>query len=289
MVGHNLIFFQMERVMRRILAQSVFILICALSSATTKAIEILDFHIKCTKSYIKQGIPEEDFTKKSGQPIECGDHAILSFLDNERVLLQIVKKKSKINNIYGFGGYVLDHTDEKTWMMPVEHMYLPPTGTTANVDSNLGGACMFVGGNDIKKIKHVACIANIIPNPLFRTVYNIEFDVLGLSGAMPQPKTKSKNLFDKISQYTLMKETLPDGKHPVWIYYEVKGKTVIRITIPSLDLCGVMQDSKSDNDILDNNMADSIREGSDDWNMALDIWKTAFNKYMLTGTPTHCK
>lgn len=95
--------------------------------------------------------------------------------------------------------------------------------------------------------------------------------------------------FDKISQYTLMNEMLPDGKHPVWIYYEVKGKPVIRITMPTLDLCGVMSDSKSDNDILNNNMADSISEGSDDWNMALDIWKTAFNKYMLTGTPTHCK
>jgi hypothetical protein len=36
-------------------------------------------------------------------------------------------------------------------------------------------------------------------------------------------------------------------------------------------------------------MADSIKKGSDDWNMALDIWKIAFDKYMLTGTPTHCK
>jgi hypothetical protein len=86
-----------------------------------------------------------------------------------------------------------------------------------------------------------------------------------------------------------MNETLPDGKHPVWVYYEMKGKTIMRITMPSLDMCGVMQDSKSDIDILNNNIDIPIEKGSDDWNMALDIWKTAFDKYMLTGSPTHCK
>jgi hypothetical protein len=100
---------------------------------------------------------------------------------------------------------------------------------------------------------------------------------------------KTKNSFDKISQYTLMNETLPDGKHPVWIYYEIKGKTIMRVTMPSLDMCGVMQDSKSDIDILVENMAEPIIEGSSDWNMALDIWKTAFDKYMITGSPTYCK
>jgi hypothetical protein len=69
----------------------------------------------------------------------------------------------------------------------------------------------------------------------------------------------------------------------------MKGKTIMRITMPSLDMCGVMQDSKSDIDILNNNIDIPIEKGSDDWNMALDIWKTAFDKYMLTGSPTHCK
>jgi len=267
---------------------TVIVLIYVLSvGKITKADQTVLFDIKCVNSYIKQGKPQEDFRTKTGQIVKCGDSAVLSLLDNHRILLQTTNTKNKISNIYGFSGSGFKHIGDKLWVMPIEHMYLPPTGATVDVDSELGGGCLFAGSDDIAKVKHITCTANIIPNSLLRTVYHIEFDVIKNAGTLPQ--AKAKDSFDKISQYTLMNETLPDGKHPVWVYYEITGKTVIRVTIPSLDICGVMSDSKSDIDILNSNMTSTIKKNSRDWNMALDIWQTAFDKYMLTGAPTHCK
>lgn len=94
--------------------------------------------------------------------------------------------------------------------------------------------------------------------------------------------------FEKIAQYTLLDEVLADGRHPVWIYYESKGNNVIRVTMPSLDICVVSQSSKSDVHILENQKYSHIAKDSDDWNMALEIWREAFDRYIVSGTPTFC-
>lgn len=161
------------------LAHAVVVLVYLMFwSSIAEAAQILFFDIKCVNAYIKQGKTEDDFRTKTRQPIECGDYAVLSFLDNHRVLLQTSKKKDKISNVYGFAGAGIDHTEENTWILPVEHMYLPPTGAAADVDSEFGGACIFTGSNSIKKIKHISCSTNIVPNDLFRTLYQFEFDVI---------------------------------------------------------------------------------------------------------------
>jgi len=278
------------KILLEVLIRPIAILAFLMSESTVaEAAQTLVFDIKCVDAYIKQGRPKDDFRKKTGQPIECGDSAVLSMLDNGRVLLQVATKGKARSTVYGFAGSGFERLSNELWLMPVEHMYLPPTGTTADVDLGLGGGCIFAGSSDnIGETESISCTTNIIPNELLRTVYRVKFDIVRKPEPVVTQEAASRNSFDKISQYTLMNEMLPDGKHPVWIYYEVKGKTIIRLTMPSLDICGVMPESKSDIDILRSKKASNIQKDSTEWDMALRIWKTAFDRYLLTGIPTRC-
>lgn len=103
--------------------------------------------------------------------------------------------------------------------------------------------------------------------------------------SIPDP---SRSGFREISQYTLTSEKLADGRNPVWIYYgTVDG--VVRVALPSLDLCVVTQESVYDNRIFREGENAKVVEGSDDWKLATDIWAAAFERYMLNDTPAPCR
>jgi hypothetical protein len=90
---------------------------------------------------------------------------------------------------------------------------------------------------------------------------------------------------DKILQYMFSDQTLPDGKHPTWVYY-ITGKDVVRVDMPSLDMCIVTGTSTKDMDLLNKKLLEVVPRS--EWKFALQIWKTAFDKYMITGTPHSC-
>jgi hypothetical protein len=90
---------------------------------------------------------------------------------------------------------------------------------------------------------------------------------------------------DKILQYMFADQTLPDGKHPTWVYY-ITGKAVVRVDMPSLDMCIVTGSSTKDMDLLNKKLLEVVPRS--EWKFALQIWKTAFDKYMITGTPHSC-
>lgn len=251
--------------------------------------ELLSFDIKCTTAIIKQGAPSDDFAKIKGRRLACGDVVIISQHDNGRVLIQIAKKRSSSADTYGFAGEgITQKSDTGGLFLQVDHMYIPPTGATVNVDAKPGGACFFPQATQIKDATHGLCIANINPQKTLRTVYEFEFDVLKNTSKLMQIEPSKSSNFDRILQYTLMNQTLPEGKHPVWIYYLLDERT-IKVTMPDLDLCVVTSDSsQSDLDILRNNVASPIARSSDDWSFAEEIWKAAFQKYMVSGSPKKC-
>jgi len=84
--------------------------------------------------------------------------------------------------------------------------------------------------------------------------------------------------FERIFEYTLFNEKLPDGKHPVWVYYQSK-QMLVRIVVPSLDLCVVTQRSEADVGLLKSGNFDVIPK--EQWSMALQIWRAAFQRDLL--------
>jgi hypothetical protein len=97
-------------------------------------------------------------------------------------------------------------------------------------------------------------------------------------GQQPGRKTDDKVPFERIFEYTLFNEKLPDGKHPVWIYYQSR-QMLVRVVMPSLDLCVVTQRSEADVGLLKSGDFDVIP--TDQWGMALQIWRAAFQRDLL--------
>jgi hypothetical protein len=96
-----------------------------------------------------------------------------------------------------------------------------------------------------------------------------------------------KGDFERIFEYTLFDKTLPDGKHPVWIYYQSRGE-VLRVEMPSMDMCVVTPASTTDMGVINSKNYDVIDTSSPLWNLAHDIWKAAFQRYTIVGTPRRC-
>jgi hypothetical protein len=97
----------------------------------------------------------------------------------------------------------------------------------------------------------------------------------------------SDGTFDRIFEYTLFNRTLPDGKHPVWVYYQSGSKTV-RVEMPSMNMCVVTPDSERDLGVIKSRNYDSIKKGSEDWKFGIEIWKAAFARYMIVGKAIAC-
>jgi hypothetical protein len=93
-----------------------------------------------------------------------------------------------------------------------------------------------------------------------------------------QTPTPHSNPFERIFEYTLFDQTLPDGKHPVWIYYQSK-KLLVRVVIPSLELCVVTPQSETALAVIKSGDYDVIPK--DEWNMAMQMWQTAFQRDLL--------
>jgi hypothetical protein len=66
------------------------------------------------------------------------------------------------------------------------------------------------------------------------------------------PVSADKGRFLAISDYTMFDQTRPDGKHPVWVYYlsDSPNAIVVRIVLPSMDICEVTPQSKREVDIF---------------------------------------
>jgi hypothetical protein len=96
--------------------------------------------------------------------------------------------------------------------------------------------------------------------------------------------------FAAISEYTMFDQMLPDGKHPVWVYY-VSGPPkpiIVRLTMPSMDMCVVTPESKRDMHIFEERSNHHLVKGSREWIFAEEVWQVAFKRYLLVGQPQRC-
>ena len=86
--------------------------------------------------------------------------------------------------------------------------------------------------------------------------------------------------FDRIFEYTLFDQTLPSGKHPVWVYYQ-SGEKIVRVDMPSMSMCVVTSDSGADLGVIASKEYDVIPRDLQGWDFALQIWSAAFQRYMI--------
>jgi hypothetical protein len=86
------------------------------------------------------------------------------------------------------------------------------------------------------------------------------------------------NPFERIFEYTLFNQTLPDGKHPVWVYYQGK-EMLVRVVMPSLEMCVVTPRSEADLGVIKSGNYDVIPK--EQWDMPMQIWQAAFQRDLL--------
>jgi len=58
--------------------------------------------------------------------------------------------------------------------------------------------------------------------------------------------------------------------------------------MPSLDMCVVTPSSEVDWGVIKSRNYDVIGKASRGWDFALEIWKAAFQRYMVVGQPKRC-
>lgn len=104
------------------------------------------------------------------------------------------------------------------------------------------------------------------------------------------PVKADRGSFAAISDYTMSEQNLPDGKHPVWVYYLSDGPrmTIVRIEMPTMDMCVVTPRSKRDMDISQPEASHHLIKGSPEWKLAEDIWDNAFQRHLIVGEPQRC-
>lgn len=104
------------------------------------------------------------------------------------------------------------------------------------------------------------------------------------------PVKADRGSFAAISDYTMSEQNLPDGKHPVWVYYLSDGPrmTIVRIEMPTMDMCVVTPRSKRDMDISQPEASHHLIKGSPEWKLAEDIWENAFQRHLIVGEPQRC-
>ena len=139
----------------------------------------------CTNSYSKQGEQQDDLTKQSGKPIKC-DSAVLSLLDNGRVLLQVSEKKGKLTPL-GFSGAGLDFDTNPNFItLPLQSIYLPHSTGTGNPEKIEGieGFCFLDGKANLRALTSATCVAKIEIGTQ-RLVYHVEVHIKGIGQAVP--------------------------------------------------------------------------------------------------------
>ena len=119
---------------------------------------------------------------------------------------------------------------------------------------------------------------------------SVKRNLQGLNKSPPAastPQDSQDKSFDRIFEYTIFNQKLPDGKHPIWMYYQ-SGENLIRVDMPSLDMCVVTPRSEADWGVIRSKNYDVIPKPSQGWDFALEIWKVAFQRYLVVGQPKPC-
>jgi hypothetical protein len=109
---------------------------------------------------------------------------------------------------------------------------------------------------------------------------------IGLVAALLTGPAMAKNPdgLARIYEYTLFDQTTPDGKYPVWVYYDmdVKGrKFTDRVEMPSLAMCTVTAQSSRSLAVIRSGNTDEIKPRTEAWAMARDIWSTAYERSVI--------
>jgi hypothetical protein len=266
--------------------------------------DVWTFNGHCEEGVVKQGSPYVDMQKMRGSGISC-DAASIMELDNGRKLVQFIQKRGRINPP-GFAGSDLKYTEEH-YSLVVDRVY--PQRTLAGKTSEqilsesaktaipAEGYCFF-SDSDFSKLTEFSCVSKT-ENADTKIVYRVSFKVddisvkrnLQGSNESPPATSSAQNPKDKgpdrIFEYTIFNQTLPDGKHPVWLYYQ-SGQKIVRVDMPSLDMCVVTPRSDADWGVIRSRNYDVIPRDSKEWNFALEIWKAAFQRYLVVGQPKPC-
>lgn len=266
--------------------------------------DIWTFNGSCKKGVVKQGSPYADMHNIRGSVIYC-DAASIMELDNGRKLVQFVQKRGKLIPP-GFAGSEFKNT-EGQYSLIVDRVYPQRSVAGKTVDQNYSeatktalpaeGYCFF-SDPDFSKLTEFSCVTKT-ENADAKIIYSMVFHVDDISvkrnlqgshenpTTTAQPKNTTNQSFDRIFEYTTFNQTLSDGKHPVWVYYK-SGEKIIRVDMPSLDMCVVTPQSAADWGVITSKNYDLIPKASEGWNFALEIWKAAFQRYLVVGQPTAC-
>jgi hypothetical protein len=289
------------------LAAVVFLII----GGDAVASDLWTFEGRCTSGVVKQARPTVDLSKLRGSEITC-DAATIIELDNGRKLVQFVQKRGKVGPL-GFAGNKLNYTDGNYVLLidrvHPQHRVHPQQGLAGKSTDQIfqesatpampsEGYCFF-SNSDFSKLTEFACVSKT-ENADSKIIYRIAFNVdsvsvkHGLQGSdqnstseSPTQVPSQASSFDRIFEYTLFNETLADGKHPVWLYFQT-GEKIIRVNMPSLDMCVVTPRSEADWGVIRSRNYDVIPEASKEWDFALQIWNAAFQRYMLVGHSKAC-
>lgn len=266
--------------------------------------DLWTFNGRCKEGLVKQGSPYVDMHNIRGTGISC-DAASIMELDNGRKLVQFVQKRGKVNPP-GFAGTEFKYAG-KNYSLIVDRVYpqrILAGKTTEEIFSESAktaipaeGYCFF-SDSDFSKLTEFSFVTKT-ENADTKIIYSVVFKVDDISvkrnlqgsnenqpTAPPTQNTKDKN-FDRIFEYTIFNQTLPDGKHPVWVYYQ-SGEKMIRVDMPSLDMCVVTPRSDADWGVIRSRNYDVIHRETRGWDFALEIWKAAFQRYLVVGQPKPC-
>ena len=66
------------------------------------------------------------------------------------------------------------------------------------------------------------------------------------------------------------------------------GDKIIRVDMPSLEMCVVTPLSDADSGVIRSKNYNVIPKASEGWDLALEIWKAAFQRYLIVGQPKPC-
>jgi hypothetical protein len=278
----------------------VGVLIAACSSQAS-GMDLWLFNGVCKDSLVNQGSPNVDMRNAPGSVISC-DAASIMELDNGRILVQLAQKHGKTLPP-GFAGSEFKYT-EGNYSLIVDRVYPQQILAGKTTDQIYGeggktampaeGYCFF-SNSDFSKLTDFSCVTKT-ENADIKILYSVSFKVddisvkrnlQGFNESSHSAASQAAKGFDRIFEYTMFNQTLPDGKHPVWIYYQT-GEKIVRVDMPSLDMCAVTPRSSADWDVIKSKNYDVILKASKDWDFALEIWKAAFQKYMVVGQPKAC-
>jgi hypothetical protein len=273
--------------------------------SNASAMDLWSFNGRCKEGVVKQGSPYVDMHNIRGSPIYC-DAATLMELDNGRKVMQFVQKSGTLMPP-GFAGGEFKDT-EGHYSLIVDRVY-PQRSIVAGKSIDqlrrdaektaipADGYCFF-SDRDFSKLTEFSCVTKT-ENVDTKIIYTVVFDVADISikRNMPglgqnksetnQPQNAANQSFSRIFEYTIFDQTLPDGKHPVWVYYQ-SGEKIVRVDMPSLDMCVVTPESAADWGVIKSTNYDVIPKASKGWDFALEIWKAAFQRHLVVGQPKAC-